>query len=63
VILYTNCLFNYSVKYAEKKIQQNREGLEMNVLNWMLLYADGINLLDENINAKQNNTEIVLQAI
>jgi hypothetical protein len=33
LMFHTNCAFNYYVKYAEEKIQENQEGLRMNVPN------------------------------
>ncbi|KAJ4442815.1 hypothetical protein ANN_04408 [Periplaneta americana] len=49
-------------KYAITKIQDNREGLELNGLHQLLVYADNVTMLEENPQIIRENTEILLEA-
>jgi hypothetical protein len=56
-------LFNFTLQYAIRKIKGSHEGLEVNGIHQLLVYADDVSKVDENINTRnKKKTEALLEA-
>jgi hypothetical protein len=55
-------LFNIALEYAIKKVQENQVRLKSNETNQLLVYADDVNLLGDNIDTMKKNLETLIDA-
>jgi hypothetical protein len=53
-------LLRFALEYAIKKVHQNQKVLEFNGTHHLLVYADDVNILSENLNTVKKNKEVVL---
>jgi hypothetical protein len=55
-------LFNFALEYAISKVQDNQVGLKLNGIHQLLAYADDVNLLGDNIDTINKNTDTLIDA-
>jgi hypothetical protein len=54
--------FNFALEYAIRKLHENQVGLKLNGAHQLLAYADDVNLLGDNIDTINKNTETLIDA-
>jgi hypothetical protein len=55
-------LFNFALEYTIRKVQENQTGLKLNGTHQLLAYADDVNLLGDNIDTINKNTQTIIDA-
>jgi hypothetical protein len=55
-------LFNFALEYAIRKIQENQVVLKLNEIHQLLVSADIVNLLGDNIGTIKKNTDALIDA-
>jgi hypothetical protein len=55
-VAFSPLLFNFALEYAARKNLESQVGLKLNVIHQLLLYANDVNLLGDNIDIIKKNT-------
>jgi hypothetical protein len=56
-------LFNFALECTIKMVHENRVRLQLNGTHHLLVYADDVNLLGDNIDTIKKNTQTLIDAI
>jgi hypothetical protein len=54
--------FNFALEYAIRKVHENQVELKLNGTHQLLAYADDVNLLGDNIDTINKNTQTLIDA-
>jgi hypothetical protein len=60
---YCHWFFNVSLEYVIRKVQEKKMGMKLNGSHQLLVYADDVNLLVDNLSTIMKKTETVIDAI
>jgi hypothetical protein len=55
-------LSNFALEYSIRKFQENQVGLKINGTHRLLVYADDVNLLGDNIDTIKKNIQTLIDA-
>jgi len=55
-------LFNFALEYAIRRVQVNQNGSKLNGAQWLLVYADDVNMLGGNVHTVKKNAEPLVVA-
>jgi hypothetical protein len=55
-------LFNFALEYAIKRVQVNQDGLKLNGIHQLLVYA-AVNILDRRVHTVKKSTESLIVAV
>jgi hypothetical protein len=54
--------FNSALKYDIRKVQENQVGVKLNGTHQLLVYADDVSILIDNIDTIKKNTQTLIDA-